>query len=408
MDTRTRLYIAGALAAGGAVIACLARPRHPPCFSQGVTHTIHLSNQDRTLAKIPCPTISTVTIYRGTPPKEELKQRVLKILEGNPWLTARFVSRDGVPVLEYSSEADHSRHFEVCDSIELAPDSPYHETQRLLRPWAVPDTGASFGQDIPLFKVVLMTKGVHFGVFVSMNHILGDGYTFYKIHGMLSADAEVSAMNPARMDSTQHMQLMHNTFGVAETNFIDNPSWGFIAGWICAVLFRTPEEAKVVYFDPEWVGAEKAKAAAEGKVEFVSTNDVITSDFLRKMNPNFGGMAVNCRNRIPELTDDLAGNYETVMTYREGDFESPCLIRKSLQRCVRVGDSPMPSNLELLKFDWGVATNWGTFYADVVLDNCSQKIHLPIREVDSMKVMVIFCPRKGVWAAQVSPGYVCG
>ena len=41
-------------------------------------------------------------------------------------------------------------------------------------------------------------------------------------------------------------------------------------------------------------------------------------------------IVVNYRNRIKEITDNFAGNYDTMIIYQKADYETPKLIRKSL------------------------------------------------------------------------------
>ncbi len=47
---------------------------------------------------------------------------------------------------------------------------------------------------------------------------------------------------------------------------------------------RVPAQNVCVHaLDPKWVEAEKARAKAEGVVPFISTNDALSSWFLREM-----------------------------------------------------------------------------------------------------------------------------
>ena len=63
----------------------------------------------------------------------------------------------------------------------------------------------------------------------------------------------------------------------------------------------------------------------------MSTNDVVSSAFLRATRADLALMAVNFRGRVPEVDESHAGNYENVIQYRPEDYESPPLVRQSVK-----------------------------------------------------------------------------
>ena len=48
----------------------------------------------------------------------------------------------------------------------------------------------------PLQQIITLPG---FALIVSMNHTLGDGHTYYKLYGMLSADTDIEVLNPVRV-----------------------------------------------------------------------------------------------------------------------------------------------------------------------------------------------------------------
>ena len=120
------------------------------------------------------------------------------------------------------------------------------------------------------------------------------------------------------------------------------------------------------------------------------------------------GMAVDMRGRVPAATATDAGNYEDVILYREPDYQTPTLIRRSLMAMKRAADPPtnLPSATDWLSLpdkSIGLVTNWATSYVDdMALPGCKQRLHLPVFECKPelgmgslSQIGVIFVPRKG-------------
>jgi hypothetical protein len=88
-------------------------------------------------------------------------------------------------------------------------------------------------------------------------------------------------------------------------------------------------------------------------------------------------MAVNFRNRIEDISEKLAGNYEGGILYQKGDYESPEFIRLSLgsneNKCLfrRINSGIFPGFIKS-SFDTKlcVLSTWATFYYDLKFENC--------------------------------------
>ena len=236
----------------------------------------------------------------------------------------------------------------------------------------------------------------YFAVIASMSHILGDGHTFYTIYNMLMSGQDTEKVLQAGRIDTE-MSQQEEAMGKPEARVLS--SFGFIAAAIRGVLtakllapFTERYRLQALYY---MVDQEKMKALKKDAVNgsssdnsesgpslFVSTNDVLTSWFLTNSACQHGMMAINLRGRLPDYTDNKAGNYENLIYYRiPADCDSPSLIRRSLATLRRsiTADAPLPSAMELATGNFSIISNWATFAVDRIdLGECKEAGHLPL------------------------------
>lgn len=356
------------------------------------------------LANLHLPPVTTVTLYEGSAPVENLRSRITIMLEKNPWLTSRIVKKDtadGIVAMAYSKPATDA-------------DEPLFKVAVV--PIEAEETDDN--QATPLQQAITLPG---FALVVSMNHTLGDGHTYYKLYGMLSADTDVEVLDPVRVADFEEAKT--EVIGREENAMFTSTGLGLgiIGTYIGAkVTRRKPQNVCIHSVDPSWAAHEKAKAKQAGQVPFVSTNDALTSWFFREMKSDLNIMVANFRSRKPSilgLEERHVGNYEANTPYFPGDVETPALIRQSIRsadggfRARRAGSPPtkIPKFLTLVRNKSAIITNWATFYRDVALqgntpDNetypCNPKLHLPIMEPDGLITSVwnngiIFRPRPG-------------
>ncbi len=414
----------------------------------GVEGREHLKLTEWELANLHLPPVTTVTLYEGPAPVENLRSRIGMMLEKNPWLTARIVKKnppDGIVALTYSKTFDAEsvidQHLTVYDpgDVGFSLDMPYEELVQRLLPVQCVRSKPATNKDEVLFKVAVVPVDpglkesdqtlplLHaialpgFALVVSMNHTLGDGHTYYKLYSMLSADSDVEKLDPARVPGFEAAKT--EIIGKKETAMFKSAGLGLgIAGTYVGskMTRREPQNVCIHAVDPAWVAQEKAKAKQEGQVPFVSTNDALTSWFFREMKSDLNIMVANFRGREPSilgLADHHVGNYEANLPYFPGDVETPALIRQSIRdangafRARRAGapTTETPGFWTLLRNKTAIITNWATFYCDVNLKDNTQdnkestvkpKLHLPIMEPDGLitsvwNTAIIFRPRTG-------------
>jgi len=386
------------------------------------------------LENLHLPPVTTITLYEGAAPVEFLRQRLAMILGENPWLNSRIVKRntaDGVVVLAcpktFEPESIVDQHFNVYEigNVGVSLNMPYEALVRCLSPVQCARSKPATDEDEPLFKVAVvpieatetdnsqgapLQKAITlpgFALIVSMNHTLGDGHTYYKLYGMLSADTDVEALDPVRVAGFEEAKT--EVIGEKESAMFTSAGLGLGLGIMATyvgarVTRRRPQNVCVHNIDPAWVSQEKAKAMQEGQVPFVSSNDVLTSWFFREMKSEMNIMVANFRGRKPsilDLTEQHVGNYEANVPYFPGDVETPALIRQSIRnadggfRARRAGSPPteVPKFFTLVRNQMAIITNWATFYRDVVLQDVAADkqarpnnpiLHLPIMEPDGI------------------------
>ncbi len=158
------------------------------------------------------------------------------------------------------------------------------------------------GKDESLFRiVVIVTSPNRFAVFVSFSHILGDGYTFYEIYGMLGEKSAARSLIFERVDGPESENILTKRF--------DGVQWiqsiGSMINIVLTLLFRRVT-ATLHSIEPAWIERQKSAYKAGGQMP-ISTNDILTSWFFRLVSCDVGLMAVNLRNRCPLYTSDHAG-----------------------------------------------------------------------------------------------------
>ncbi|RTR32004.1 hypothetical protein [Shewanella atlantica] len=404
------------------------------------------------LENLHLPPVTTVTLFEGAPPVEYLRQRLAMMLEKNPWLTSRIVKKsteNKVVALAYSTsvepEASIDQHLTVHapGDTNFSLSMPYEALVNTLLPVQCARSKPATDKDEALFKVAVIPVKVEaidsdssaplqqamteagFALVISMNHTLGDGHTYYKLYDMLSADTDIEALDPVRVDGFEAAKIQ--VVGEQESAMFRSPAvaMGIMGDYLGAkITRRPPQNVAIHHIEPEWLSRQKAKAKQEHVAPFVSSNDIISSWFFREMRADLNIMLANFRSRQPSiagLNEQHAGNYEANVPYFKGDIENPALIRQSIHnpdgtfRARRAGTpaTEIPEFMTLLHNKSALITNWATFYRDLVLPGKAEeredseeprtqnpKLHFPIMESNGIITSVwnngiIFRPRAG-------------
>ena len=380
------------------------------------TTTAELLPMDTLLLKQKESSVTTVTFFEGDidAAEAEIGKNCEALLRLNPWLCGRSFLRGGKGYLKWPTICEETPPdvFVRRDIEGLHRNTEYAEISRLLT-----DRMCPRGPTDRNWLVTLVPDSEsptkRFCVVTSMNHGMGDGHTYYKCHNIV-----VGATDPEPLVCERNREAAEEVDRMCPTRkeIFTVP---FFLGIALRLLYGrvTGYEPAIRSFevDDEWLAREKERAPKSNpQVKFVSSNDCVTSWFLRQCSqvsilllavvlasdlallqlaakdaptsgdmPVLGLMAVNFRGRVEGSNHALAGNYESMVYYLPGDFESPGLIRRSLATMRRCGSSPFHL-FTRLRAPGGLISNWMTFCLPPKLPGSRELLHLPIFHTDEL------------------------
>jgi len=99
------------------------------------------------------------------------------------------------------------------------------------------------------------------------------------------------------------------------------------------------------------------------------------------------------------LTENDAGNYESIIVYDKGVYAKPSGIRQSLTsgKVFRGLKEKLPSFFEAATCDMGLITNWAPFSKEIKLKGAKEILHLPLTTAKGKipyDVAIIFRPKE--------------
>ncbi|CAJ1383485.1 unnamed protein product [Effrenium voratum] len=336
------------------------------------------------------PPICTATLYRAKEiPLDFLKGRVRQIVEANPWLGGRLRKSCGRPFLAVPPSPGN--HFMECSSsFTMSSGADFHDlSQHVLESEATLKCGLlALNQNEQLFRVaVIPANPDHFLLVVSLNHTIGDGYTFYKLYSMLEPNASILQMNPLRQSG--FACLAEQCIGESQFNWLTTcPT---MLGLLRSFCLWHPPKPEVRYVDQDWLASLKSQDAS------LSTNDILTSHLLTKSRFGYGYMSINLRNRGLGADDANAGNYVHRVHLAPGDFAEPDGVRKSISEPFRFrGQDAVPGCWESITTSHGLVSNWASLFYEVSLPGSQHLSHMPILSYPQpgFGLLLIFKPRR--------------
>ena len=155
------------------------------------------------------------------------------------------------------------------------------------------------------------------------------------------------------------------------------------------------------------LSAESIAAAKErvdkGKVDYVSTNDVLTSELANMLQPILLEMAVDLRPHLEGLEENDAGMYVGNLFFAsKEDYGTPEAIRLAVTegRLRRAGHmlgddnkqiSALPGSCGICCGKLGFISNWSSFQVDMEWgEGCDQLLHFPIEKATPFDSGIVF------------------
>ena len=333
--------------------------------------------------------VSSITFFTGVIDKSSLCNKILDIMNCNPWLGGRLVRENSSTYLQYTRCNEFTTInpdiFSTAQHNDLHEKLSFNEIQKVARLYTVKAGTACINKDEALFKVTLIKTGLSScALVVSLSHVVGDGNNMFTIYRMLGDNQDIITLNPVRDMEYDHKLNSVSCYHKERIDFINSSSFilNMVVTSIKETLFRPSME--LLHIRKDWIEAEKQKyhdvsnkiTVSSPSSSFVSTNDIITCWLFKLFNVDIGGMIVNYRNRIPGITESNVGNYSSMITYQRDDYSHPSLIRASLQSYCRM----ITKKLNFIPFisRFMNITNWSPFYTELIFEGCKEVYHLPI------------------------------
>jgi hypothetical protein len=336
------------------------------------------------------------------------------MLQSNPWTAGRFLQKD----LVFSNtctetDVDDIITPNVLKNSAVNRNQPYPALVAAVA--KNPNMSVQKGKHVQttagrIMKLVVVepeTSDGTFAIIFSMSHAAADGADYYRIFNMICGTDPVEVLNPVRVVE----------FETREPEWIGKKDHGWVGGggglikgmlagaccgpkanWCCYKV----DSAKIGLAKTEAV-AKAEKLGAKG-VEYVSTNDILTSHFGRACAARVIMMVVNMREKTElNITKNHAGCYETCLLLDAENYIEPSFIRLSLNAGVpytRQMPSPKLPGYCCTSCPLGFITSWANgavagsrFNATNIAGVDTQDLHLPCMDMpDLFDVAIVFKP----------------
>eukprot|EP00927_Polykrikos_kofoidii_P083770 TRINITY_DN8658_c0_g1_i1.p1 TRINITY_DN8658_c0_g1~~TRINITY_DN8658_c0_g1_i1.p1 ORF type:complete len:423 (+),score=82.30 TRINITY_DN8658_c0_g1_i1:90-1358(+) len=359
--------------------------------------------------------ITTVTFFDGAVALEQVKDRLVHVVQASPWLAWKLVKNKKSKNIQMSFDPSPTKELilgKLLEQIEVADISPTMPFETLIKKISkdtnahIKDTG--FGllkKGLPYTKVTVVknkgSSGNSWALVFSVSHVIADGYTYYKILSMLGSQAEAAivSLNPRRHHN--FVPQLKEAVGEKEYNTVMGAA-PLMMNYFSTMTFGGKPRVRSFFVDLSKIEEAKEKSKSEKTSDFVSTNDILTAFWGRLTQARLVEMAVNFRGRFPELQFDDAGNYEGCILFSTGDVADPGNIRKALQRTDGKFQSTLepprnlPGSWEMCRCKYRIITNWASFFSELHFDGCTQRLHVPYMSPSTLPtdILVIFRPTK--------------
>ncbi|WP_438426451.1 hypothetical protein [Aquimarina macrocephali] len=337
--------------------------------------------------------ITTITFYRGdqTHVSSALRARLKEIIDDNPWLAGRLVKNKKHKNLQLSypsgpipDDVIERIFLDNPSHIKIGSNTKYEELFKVSKPAIVKKGVQLINKTDPVTKLTIVpdlhSQGKGFALIFSISHVVADGYTYYKIFNQLFTDKPVERLAAQRNQKAADRV----TEVVGQKSFKFFHSAPFILNLVKGAIFGKKTKCYGFYVEPKKIDTAKnqVKENSTSGVDYISTNDILTSSFAKVTNSRICIMAVNLRSWIKDIGSDDAGNYAGGLLFDNDTGHHPVNIRKAFQSGLPVPTTakPLPKFGEALQCKLGLISSWADFQESHDLEKCEQLFHIPLYE----------------------------
>lgn len=390
---------------------------------------LSLFQNEKSAAFMGLSSVTTAFDFPGLLDEHHVKRMVVRTMRQLPCLGGRLISNQGEIEVVFKTNAFEgegdvlpAQYFQTIDCA-----SPLQPEARSLADIAsafaaaiVPNGSSALDKDESLFRVTLFRHRAQEGSFpprsslvVSMSHIVGDGFTFFRVVDRLFPQSHT----PQQLEFSRDRDFRGHVvrfLGEATVNF--HWHWSSVVGVLLNRWTNGKRCCAVFRLSAAYISKKKAECQSEGAGLFVSSNDVLVSALARDvLGSSFVNLVVNLRPHIYDdapggLRTSAMGNYFGALVLAQRDVDSPAAVRRALRRYVsaprdadRVADSDLPTAFDRLRMrgtllvsNWAsLGTVWPTLPdGDGRMLQCESMLPLMFRNVTAGHNAIVFrmCP----------------
>ncbi|QSZ42667.1 hypothetical protein GJV85_11280 [Sulfurimonas aquatica] len=349
--------------------------------------------------------ITTITFFRGSlvDVAPIILEKFNELIRSNPWLAGKLERKNKKERLElwYSedvSEELSSKLFHLNpQGVSVNSKMSYAELGIAADSCILPNAKKTVNRDKPLTSLTLIADSLEpesaFAMIFSLSHNIADGHTYYSILNMLSKDAPMESLNVTRKNEATPKMI--GAVGEKEYKYFKGVA--HFINIFRGIIFGKKIQAFAFYIDE--LKIDEIKSQEKKKIEYVSTNDILSSSFANLVNARVSMMAINYRGKLSGLEEKDAGNYEGIVMHDKDNYKDAASVRASLKGgSPYIGlRKPLPSFIEGIFCQMSLITNWASFSKEIIIDNCEEILHLPLGRASGMmpyEIAIIFRAKK--------------
>lgn len=321
-----------------------------------------------------------------------LLQKARKIIEKNEWLMGSLMTLNKQTILTMKPEKMTSSNFihELYDPIIFNNKLNLEERSIFLKQYQTDKAKTILQTDSNLCNFFFIRdkenilESENIAIILSINHIISDGATIYRLYNMLDRLTPVYELD--RNSSIHFMKQLAEKTSLAARSGEDPRRAHAKRMWIPYLiksLSRRKNKNKYNHqifsfkINPEKI--KKVKLEYNTQTSYVSTTDILTS-WVYSFNPKADNIRIpiDLRPRLDCLKTNLAGNYLCAAYLRSEDIKTPLDVRMSLtSRLVKQFGQTYTKYgtfTDFRKYPYGTVTSFNKFY---------RKLNLPGMELKS-------------------------